>query len=48
MNMTTTLPIILDSFDLAAAERELCVAALTVAGAIVPAAKLLGVMSSGK
>lgn len=41
--MTTTLPIILDSFNLAAAERELCVAALKAGGGIVPAAKLLGV-----
>jgi DNA-binding NtrC family response regulator len=39
----TTLPIVLDSYDLAAAERQLCTAALEVAGGIVPAAQLLGV-----
>ena len=39
----STLPIILDSFDLAAAERRLCVAALDAAGGIVPAAQILGV-----
>lgn len=39
----STLPIILDSYDLAAAERRLCVAALDATGGIVPAAQLLGV-----
>ncbi len=39
----STLPIVLDSYDLAAAERRLCVAALDAAGSIVPAAQLLGV-----
>lgn len=37
------LPIVLDSYDLAAAERRLCTAALEAAGGIVPAAQLLGV-----
>lgn len=39
----TRLPIVLNSYDLAAAERQLCTAALTAAGGIVPAAQLLGV-----
>ncbi len=39
----TTLPIVLDSYDLAAAERRLCAAALETAGGIVPAAQLLGI-----
>ncbi len=38
-----TVPIVLDSYDLAAAERQLCTAALNAAGGIVPAAQLLGV-----
>lgn len=37
------LPIILDSYNLAAAERQLCAAALDAGGGIVPAAQLLGV-----
>ncbi len=42
--MTTTVPpIILEDFNLAAAERRLCVEALTLAGNIVGAAKILGV-----
>jgi len=41
--MAPTLPIILLSYDLAAAERQLCAAALEAAGGIVPAARLLGV-----
>ncbi len=43
MNMQITLPIVLDSYDLSAAERQLCAAALEAAGGIVPAAQLLGV-----
>lgn len=39
----TTQSITLDSFNLAAAERRLCVEALTTAGNIVGAAKLLGI-----
>lgn len=35
--------LVLDTYDLAAAERRLCVEALTAAGNIVGAAKLLGV-----
>ena len=38
-----TLPIVLDSYDLAADERQLCTAALNAAGGIVPAAQPLGV-----
>ncbi len=38
-----TLPLTLDSFNLTAGERLLCVAALSVAGNIVEAAKLLGI-----
>lgn len=37
------LPLTLDSYDLAAAERQLCAAALDAGGGIVPAAQLLGV-----
>ncbi len=39
----STLPIVLDSYNLADAERQLCSAALEAAGSIVPAALLLGV-----
>ena len=35
-------PIVLDSYNLESAERRLCVEALTTAGNIVGAAKLLG------
>lgn len=38
-----TQPITLDTYNLAIAERRLCVEALTVAGNIVGAAKLLGI-----
>lgn len=38
-----TLPLTLDSFNLTAGERLLRVAALSVAGNIVEAAKLLGI-----
>jgi transcriptional regulator of acetoin/glycerol metabolism len=38
-----TLPLTLDSFNLTAGERLLCAAALSVAGNIVEAAKLLGI-----
>jgi transcriptional regulator of acetoin/glycerol metabolism len=37
------LPIALDSYDLAAAERLLCVRALETTGNIIAAAKLLGI-----
>lgn len=39
--MTTPPPILLDSYDLEAAERLLCVRALEIGGSIVEAAKLL-------
>lgn len=39
--MTILPPILLDSYDLEAAERLLCVRALEVGGTIVEAAKLL-------
>lgn len=39
----TPTPITLESFDLEAAERQLCTLALDAAGNIVEAAKLLGV-----
>lgn len=38
-----TQPITLDTYNLSIAERRLCVEALTVAGNIVGAAKLLGI-----
>jgi len=38
-----TQPITLDTYNLASAERRLCVEALTVSGNIVGAAKLLGI-----
>jgi hypothetical protein len=38
-----TQPITLDSFNLASAERRLCIEALSAAGNIVGAAKLLGI-----
>ncbi len=38
-----TLPIVLHSLNLEAAERHLCLEALTIAGSIVEAAKLLGI-----
>jgi transcriptional regulator with GAF, ATPase, and Fis domain len=40
---TTTQSIVLDTFNLESAERRLCVEALTAAGNIVGAAKLLGI-----
>ncbi len=39
----TTQPIVLDSFNLASAERRLCLEALAAAGNLVGAAKLLGI-----
>ncbi|MBL8973923.1 MAG: hypothetical protein JNK56_25250 [Myxococcales bacterium] len=39
----TTQPITLDTFNLASNERRLCVEALSVAGNLVGAAKLLGI-----
>ncbi|MFY0531745.1 helix-turn-helix domain-containing protein [Nannocystis pusilla] len=41
--MTLSFPIVLESFDLHAAERLLCERALQEAGSIVEAARLLGI-----